>query len=143
MFIPALPSIVIAPSDVEKLDAAAASSDKAEDASILIAAPSISTVCPAPFSVSVPPVDVAVMPPAPDRVNVPAEVVKLEAAPASRDIVSDESIVVVVLSISTLPFKSVTPLTVREVIADSAPKLTASISPPLIYTVEGSASVPN
>ena len=72
ILIPVLPSIVIAPSEVEKLDAAAASSDNAEDASILIAAPSISTVCPAPFSVNVPPVDVTVTPPAPANVNVNA-----------------------------------------------------------------------
>ena len=55
---------------------------------------------------NVPPVDVTVTPPAPESVNAPADVVRLDAAPASSDMPPLESIAVRVLSISTSPFTS-------------------------------------
>ena len=56
-------------------------------------------------------------PPAPESVSAPAEVVKFEAAPPSSDIPPDESIVVVVLSISTFPSKSTLPVTDKSPLA--------------------------
>ena len=58
-------------------------------------------------------------PPAPSRVSAPAEVEKLEAAPASNEIALLESIVVVVLSTSKLPSIFVVELIFTEPVTSS------------------------
>ena len=86
------------------------------------------------------------IPPAPSIVNAPAEVVKLEAAPASIETPPEESIVVVALSMSTFPFMSNDVPTIDVNVpaaADSPPITVPSISPELIYAATASASVPN
>ena len=104
----------------------------------------VSSTFKVPFTVVITVVSAISTPPAPCNVNAPVVVVKLEAAPAFNEISFVESISVSMLSISTSPLRSVSPVTSK-----SSPTLRffaiptppATVSAPVVVSIDCAVSV--